>query len=250
VREDVELSDLHPMAASVLEGEAGTLGQALAPLRDYLALRVKPGCQYGYVRSAVGSLTGMDETMWRDNVGSTLREGRDEILRTAINDLLACDETGEYFRHAPGEFGNLRGKVGYLVKRKLGAERQAEKRRTAPPSERPERSAVEEQADIEQKRERARIRSERASTAAGAAVWDQHRKDLAAAAEWINDQDEDTVERVNRTVKERCEAMYKPPREAPKPFVESTLVSVVREERGQSRSGPPQRRPARQVATA
>lgn len=232
-REDVEISDLHPMAARVLTSEAETLGKAGPALRDYLVLRVRPEFQYGYARSTVGSLTGMDEVMWRDKTGATLHDDRDEVLRQVFNDLLACDETGPYFKHEPGEFGNVRSKVAYVVNRRLGAERTAKKRREAGPSDRPDRTAAEEQADLERKREAARARSAAAETAAQERTWADHRTAVLEAKAWLDEQDEDTVARINRKIELASSGV--PQAARTRAFVEATLVAAVKEER--SRSG-------------
>jgi hypothetical protein len=92
-------------------------------LMDYLKDRVREDRRHGYVQRVAMTLTGADENFWKDSSGETLKEGRTEILAAAFNELAAGDERGEYFREQPGGFGNLRSKVRYLVRTRLGQKR-------------------------------------------------------------------------------------------------------------------------------
>lgn len=116
---------LHPDAEHAIEGAEGVLNGCRGALRDYLAARVKPERQYGYVQRLVTSLQGADEFMWADKTGRKLTEGRTGILAAALNELIAGSEVGEHFSDPPGGFSNLRSMVRYLVASHFGAERDA-----------------------------------------------------------------------------------------------------------------------------
>jgi hypothetical protein len=96
-------------------------------MHDYLAARVAIEHQPGYAWRVVTALEGGDEWMWRDRTGQALHEGRAKIMGAAFGELLACSEVGDHFRRKPGDFGNLRSTVRYLVASALGVDSDAKK---------------------------------------------------------------------------------------------------------------------------
>jgi len=88
VREDVENS-IVAEAMTAMEVSADVLKGCRGSLKDYLAKRVDPRHQHGYVQRLVASMQGRDEFMWRDRRGGTLHEGRPDVLALAFNELAA-----------------------------------------------------------------------------------------------------------------------------------------------------------------
>jgi hypothetical protein len=214
---DVEKSGLHPDAARAVEGAVETLQGCRGSLRDYLADRVDPELQYAYVQRLVTSLEGADEWMWKDRRGGTLHDGRTGILAAALNELLACPETGRHFPEAPGGFGNLRSKVRYLVAAQLGTERDA----THAP---PRMSAAEEEADIQGKREAARQRCAEANSRTGS-------PQKAEAWQWYKTQNKRVQEEVDLEAETRLRLLYHDLRDAPEGYVEACFQEAVRKVR-------------------
>jgi uncharacterized protein YdaU (DUF1376 family) len=104
----------------------------------------------------------------------------------------------------------------------------------APNGDHPQQSAAEEQADLEQKRERARVRSARASTKAEVEFAERHRTELVEAKSWLDDHAEakDRVEARVRRATSSGGSLGKT-----EAFVEAALVQAVRAERALEQSG-------------
>jgi hypothetical protein len=109
-----------PEAEQAIEESDELLAGCRGSLRDYLAARVKPEHQHGYVRKLQGALRGLDEFMWTDRKARKVTTDRTAILASAFNELLSGGEVAEHFRGPPGDFGNLRTTVRFLVAAKLG----------------------------------------------------------------------------------------------------------------------------------
>lgn len=187
VREGVENSVSREAEAAIDRADEMLAG-CRGALRDYLRQRVEDRHQHGYVQRLVTSLQGADEWMWKDRRGQTLTDGRARVLAAAFNELSACDEVGKHFPDAPGGFGNLRSKVRYLVASQLGVERDAK----SEAAREYRKTAAEEEADLQAKRERARQRrhdeAERERIQAEGA---DLLAEVADAKAWVAAQDQD-----------------------------------------------------------
>lgn len=95
---------------------------------------------------------------------------------------------------------------------------------------RPALTAAEEEAREQARREAAQARSARAETEAQLQVAEARRRDLTEAKRWLEEQDEDTVSRINRQLVSWVRAGPPNLRES-REFAESTLIQVVRSER-------------------
>lgn len=113
-------------AEEAIERFADALAGCRGALRDYLLERVPPDRQLAYVQTLVGTIQGTDEWAWTDGTGSKVPpDERPTVVAGCLNELRLGDEVGQYFPQPPGGFKNLRSKIRYKAKAKLGSERDA-----------------------------------------------------------------------------------------------------------------------------
>lgn len=109
--------DLHPRAEEVLAERADDLNGCRGALRDYLRTRVPTDRQYGYVRSVISWLDGMDASVFRLPSGSRAPpEDARKMLRVGLNELLGGAE--EQMKRPLGDPGNLKTKISILCKQR------------------------------------------------------------------------------------------------------------------------------------
>ena len=214
---------VHPDAERAIDEAGHALSGCRGSLRDYLARgRVKSANQAAYVFRLVSSLEGSDEWMWSDRRGNRITEVRTKIIAAALNELAASDEIGKHFPEARGGFGNLRSKVRYLVASTLGVERDGASR-----GDRPYQSAREEEAEIQQNRERARERGQAASTDEARQEVEKHHRGMLEAKRWYDGQTKRVRSAVDHDAESRVKLLYSDMRKAPKGYVESAFLEAV-----------------------
>lgn len=198
---------LPPAALSVLAGMKHTGGKEAT----WATLRTRFLCD-----DAVGmpddSVIGLDVTLKAKLVGSALLE----------------------MASAGVDHFNPRALAGF-VRRLRNA--------PTPNSDRPQQTAAEEQADLEQKRERARVRSAKANTEAEVEFAGRHRQELLEAKSWL-DSHPDAKERVEARIQRAVSTGGSLAKT--EAFVEGALIQAVRAEKGSiptsgKRGGEPQR---------
>jgi hypothetical protein len=108
-------SIISPSAERALEKSGDKLNGCRGALRDYLAARVPPARQVGYVQLLVGWRDGIDGTVFRRPDGSAVPpEDQTALLANALNDLAASDEAK--MSRPLGDPANLRTKINILLR--------------------------------------------------------------------------------------------------------------------------------------